>query len=135
MRAARERPGARVVLRYLLLQLPGWVLVALLLLALAARTQVPDWALWAAGVLWLLKDVALFPMVWRAYAGTGGWPFSPVGQCGVAVGDLAPRGLVRVRGEIWQAVAASDNPIRTGSAVQVVGREGLTLRVQVRARR
>jgi membrane protein implicated in regulation of membrane protease activity len=135
MSAARERPGARVVLRYLLLQLPGWVLVALLLLALAARTQVPDWALWLAGVLWLLKDLVLFPPVWRAYAGTGGWPFSPVGSSGVAVGEIAPRGLVRVRGETWQAVADSNASIKAGSPVRVIGRDGLTLRVQVRARR
>jgi membrane protein implicated in regulation of membrane protease activity len=131
MSPARERPGARVALRYLLLQLPGWVLVALLLVALAARTQVPDWALWSAGALWLLKDLALFPLVWRAYAGTGGWPFSPVGHGGVAIGELAPRGLVRVRGETWQAFAA-DAPIPAGSPVRVTGRDGLILRVEVR---
>lgn len=121
-----------MVLRYLLLQLPGWVLVALLLLALAARTEVPDWALWSAGAFWLLKDLALFPLVWRAYAATGGWPFSPVGHCGVALGELDPRGLVRVRGETWQALAASDTPIPSGAPVEVIGRDGLILLVQVR---
>lgn len=125
-----DRPSARVVLRYTLLQVPGWLLIVLLLLALDARTPVPAWTLWLAGGLWLVKDIALFPLVWRAYAGTGGWPFSPVGHRGVALRDLAPRGLVRVRGETWQAVAEEGAPIPAGAGVQVTSRDGLILRVQ-----
>jgi membrane-bound serine protease (ClpP class) len=47
---------------------------------------------------------------------------------GVARGALAPAGKVFVRGELWNAVA--EEPVSAGQAVEVVGQEGLTLRVR-----
>jgi membrane-bound serine protease (ClpP class) len=52
-----------------------------------------------------------------------------VGRVGVATSDLAPTGTVQVDGEVWSALA-TDGEIRAGAAVQVVGVEGVTLRVQ-----
>jgi membrane-bound serine protease (ClpP class) len=51
-----------------------------------------------------------------------------LGEDGVATSDLAPRGTVRVRGEEWSAVA-DPSPIRAGETVEVLGVEGITLRV------
>jgi|SRR5262245_5294855 len=51
-----------------------------------------------------------------------------VGQVGEAATPLAPRGQVRVRGEIWQAQSA--DPVAAGSAVEVVHVRGLTLEVR-----
>lgn len=51
-----------------------------------------------------------------------------IGQDGVATSDLALRGTVRVRGEDWSAVAEV-GPIRAGETVEVLGVEGITLRV------
>ncbi len=51
-----------------------------------------------------------------------------LGQDGVATSDLAPRGTIRVAGEDWSAVAEA-GPIGAGEAVEVLGVEGLTLRV------
>jgi membrane-bound serine protease (ClpP class) len=51
-----------------------------------------------------------------------------VGATGEAREELAPEGLVFVRGALWKAVAAS-GPIPVGSPVQVVGRNGLQLEV------
>jgi len=51
-----------------------------------------------------------------------------IGAAGVATSDLAPSGQVRVRGEVWTATA-QESPIRQGDAVQVVGIEGLRVRV------
>ncbi len=48
------------------------------------------------------------------------------GEEAVAITDLAPRGEVRVRGELWSAQAAHD-PIGAGTHVRVVGRDGLKL--------
>jgi Membrane-bound serine protease (ClpP class) len=53
---------------------------------------------------------------------------SMVGALGVAREELAPEGLVFVSGALWKAVAAPE-PIHTGSAVRVVGRDGLQLKV------
>jgi membrane-bound serine protease (ClpP class) len=51
-----------------------------------------------------------------------------VGATGEAREELSPEGLVFVRGALWKAVA-SGGPIPIGSAVQVVGRNGLKLEV------
>ncbi len=50
------------------------------------------------------------------------------GAEGVALSDLDPEGLVRVHGEDWSAVAVNA-PVRSGAAVQVVGRAGVHLQV------
>src|SRR6267143_3191461 len=52
---------------------------------------------------------------------------SLVGAVGEAREQLAPEGLVFVRGALWKATA--DSPIPAGSAVRVVGRQGLELQV------
>jgi membrane-bound serine protease (ClpP class) len=51
-----------------------------------------------------------------------------LGTVGEAREDLAPEGLVFVKGALWRAVA-SPQPITAGSPVKVVGRNGLQLEV------
>ncbi|OLC26737.1 MAG: hypothetical protein AUG06_02230 [Actinobacteria bacterium 13_1_20CM_2_65_11] len=51
-----------------------------------------------------------------------------VGAKGEAREELAPEGLVFVRGALWKAVA-SNGPIHVGTPVRVVGRKGLQLQV------
>jgi membrane-bound serine protease (ClpP class) len=51
-----------------------------------------------------------------------------VGATGEAREQLAPEGLVFVRGALWRAVA-KDGPIPVGTPVRVVGRKGLQLEV------
>jgi membrane-bound serine protease (ClpP class) len=51
-----------------------------------------------------------------------------IGSRGEAREELAPEGLVFVRGALWRAVA-SKGPISSGSEVQVIGRKGLQLEV------
>ena len=51
-----------------------------------------------------------------------------VGAEGVAVSDCRPRGRVRVRGEVWQAVCADG--AGAGEPVVVEGVSGLTLQVR-----
>jgi membrane-bound serine protease (ClpP class) len=51
-----------------------------------------------------------------------------LGQDGVATSDLTLRGTVRVGGEDWSAIAEV-GPIGAGETVEVIGVEGITLRV------
>jgi membrane-bound serine protease (ClpP class) len=53
---------------------------------------------------------------------------SLLGQEGVATSDLTLHGTVRVCGEDWSAVA-DVGPIKAGETVEVLGVEGITLRV------
>jgi membrane-bound serine protease (ClpP class) len=51
-----------------------------------------------------------------------------VGTRGRAVSALTPEGVVRIKGELWQAIAAV-GPINPGEEITVVEQEGLTLTV------
>ena len=54
-----------------------------------------------------------------------------IGHSGVATSDLSPSGTVRVESEIWSAVSESGF-IATGEQIEVVGVEGVTLKVKNR---
>ena len=51
------------------------------------------------------------------------------GATGTALSDLDPNGQVRVRSEVWSAIAEEEG-IRQGDSVQVVSVDGLSLRVR-----
>jgi membrane-bound serine protease (ClpP class) len=55
-----------------------------------------------------------------------------VGQRAVVIERLAPDGSVRLGDEIWRAIA--NTPVEAGSAVEITGVEGLTLRVRPMAK-
>ena len=86
-----------------------------------------------AAIIAALVTVAFFVFfirkVWTARrrpVTTGGEAL--MGARGEAREELAPEGLVFVRGALWKAVAAN-GPIHVGTPVRVVGRKGLQLQV------
>lgn len=124
--------SARVVVRYVLVQMPAVALLGLILLLVEQWLDIPGWLAWGLLALWVAKDVILFPFVWRAYDWDSARDASSmVGARGVAEDRLAPAGYVRVRGELWQAeVTAGGPPINQGECVRVRGIRGLTLLVR-----
>jgi membrane-bound serine protease (ClpP class) len=54
-----------------------------------------------------------------------------VGTSGRAVSELNPEGTVIIKGELWQAIAASP-PVNSGELITVVAQEDLTLTVDRR---
>jgi membrane-bound ClpP family serine protease len=54
---------------------------------------------------------------------------SMVGALGQVVSRLSPRGLVKIRGELWNATS-SEGDIEAGESVVVVGERGLKLIVK-----
>jgi len=128
------RPTPRVVLRYILLQVPGVLGVSLALLALRLWLELSWW--WVGGglLVWVIKDAVLFPFVWPSYAEQGGSAedrYSLVGQQGVVAVRLEPGGMVRLRGERWQARLVEENTsLEVGAPMEVVQVEGLTLLVR-----
>ena len=130
-----ERKGwsAKVVLRYALLQIPFTALVIVVLILLRKWVNIPIWFICALVALLVIKDIALYPFVWRAYD-----PESPAltnqmeGAQGIAIEDLHPIGYVEIGAERWQAEVTGDGPsIRRGQRVRVQGIRGLTLLVQL----
>jgi membrane protein implicated in regulation of membrane protease activity len=124
--------SGRVVLRYAVLQVPG-LLAAGVITALLARWGVlPGDYTWVVLVLWILKDVLLFPFVWRAYDWEEpGQTGSMIGKRGRVTRKLAPSGYVQIGGELWIAEAAEPMPpIEEGTWITVERAEGLRLFVR-----
>lgn len=128
----RRRAKQRPVLRYALLQIPDIVVAALALAALYRWWGLGPGIAWGLFALWVAKDVAMYPLLRRALAGgrehVGAAAL--LGCEGVVEAALAPRGKVRVRGEVWQAVSASGDEIAPGTLVRVLAVRGLELQVE-----
>jgi membrane-bound serine protease (ClpP class) len=92
----------------------------------------PVWLFWSIIGFWIVKDVVLFPFVWRAYDWErSGRSRSMIGERGIAKERLAPRGYVQVHGELWRAVVINgETPIERGQSVKIVQMDGLTLFVE-----
>lgn len=131
-RHLRLPPFDRVLLRYLTLQVPGWILALVVLLAV--RRWVDLSVPLAGGILALLiiKDFLLYPFLRGAYAAEGRHGTELlVGAQGVVTEPITACGYVRVRGELWRAEPTDATPpIPTGSRVVVVAARGLTLIVR-----
>lgn len=123
-------PAAGTLRRYLLFQVPGWLVVGIGL-ALAIRWwDLPlPWAL-AGLAAWLAKDALLYPIVRRAYEPNGLAPHGPIGERGVADTAIDGEGWVRIGPERWRARRAPGAaPIAPGEAVRVVRLRGHELEV------
>ena len=53
--------SARTLLRYILLQLPGWILMLLLLMLLDRWVGLSNWLIAIVFACWVGKDVIMFP--------------------------------------------------------------------------
>jgi membrane protein implicated in regulation of membrane protease activity len=130
----RERLTLKVMLRYALIQLPGTALLVLVILLINRWwVTVPLWLGLGIVGLAIVKDLVLFPLLWRSY--TGGDPDDPssmIGRRGIVIARLDPEGYVRVRGELWRAeTVEKDRPVEEGRSVAVVGVRGLKLYVRI----
>lgn len=121
-----------VLRRYVLLQVPEWVLFGIVVLSLYWWADLPVSVVAGLLVVWIAKDFALYPWLRASYQVDTRMPVERlVGKSAVATQALAPRGYVRVHGELWRAEATEiDVRIGTGTTVEVVGASGITLIVR-----
>jgi membrane protein implicated in regulation of membrane protease activity len=120
-------------LRYCLFQLPGALAVAGLLFLLVRWWDLAPRTAALLLLLWVAKDLALYPFVRRAYeARSGGGAAALVGALATARERLDPEGYVRVGHELWRA-RVRGSPAEQGASVRVVEVRGLTLVVEVAA--
>ena len=122
----------RVLVRYTLLQLPALAVIILVLVLIRRWLSIPWWLSWGFVALWVLKDIALFPFVWRSYDSDRSQDAnSMIGARGIAKERLAPSGYVEAGGALWQAqVMEGARPIEKGESVQVREIRGLILLVE-----
>jgi membrane protein implicated in regulation of membrane protease activity len=134
----RERPGRDAIpmstfLRYLFFQIPGWVITAVVALALFHWEIVPAWLALLGFFGLMVKDLVFYPLLRSAYeTKVQSGSAALVGKKGVTQDDLAPEGYIRINLELWRAVAESSGQIiRSGTEVEVVRAEGMKLVVRV----
>jgi membrane-bound ClpP family serine protease len=123
------RDGDRPFGKFLLASVPGWVIAIVAVVVLSQSGAVTLWPLLVLLAIWITTDIATFPR-WRRYYESEASTRRIVGEHGVAVSELAPRGFARVRGELWQVRAVDDAAIRQGDHVRVSAIRGLELLVE-----
>ena len=128
----KQKGSARVLMKYLLLQIPMLSLVIVVLFLAQRYMGLPAWVAWGGSVLWLAKDMLMFPLVRLAYdnknPNTAHWMSGIQGR---AVEMLDNSGYVLVGGVLWWAeVDGARRPIHKGERVRVQGSRGLVLLVQ-----
>ena len=118
--------------RYLLFEVPGWIVAAGVLALLVHLEQLTPRTAWILLAIFVLKDFALYPVlrVGHLPAPRDG-SSSLVGALGTARVPIDPIGWVRVGSELWRAeLARGQMPVEAGAAVRVVAVDQLTLRVE-----
>jgi membrane protein implicated in regulation of membrane protease activity len=128
----RSRDGLLVLGKYLLFQVPGWLVVGSLAWAAHGWFGLHAWLAIGAFAAFVVKDAVLFRFVRDAYA-VRPRPAAAglLGAHGVAQEPIAPEGFVRVGHELWRArLAPGAAPIPAGAPIRVESLEGLTLRVR-----
>ena len=107
-------------------------MAALVLLVLRHNQMISSFGAAICFGAWMLKDWILYPWLKSAYEvshRTGSK--ARIGCKGVAESQLAPEGFVRVRGELWRAVATpGDLNISTGIKVEIVDADGMKIFVR-----
>ncbi len=117
--------GMIVVGSFLAFPLPGWELLSAQAVASARQTLIAV-ALVMSGIFGFVVYKVAQARRLKVRAG----PEQLLGKIGTVVSDLAPRGEVKIEGQIWRAEAPEVVVVKRGEHVEVVGREGLLLRVK-----
>jgi membrane-bound ClpP family serine protease len=123
--------SSRVYIRYALFQLPGTVILISIMLLLQYYIGF-DWSVfWIILVAWVIKDILMFPFIWRSYdQSSSGTMVDMKGKEAIVTRKLDPEGYVRVGRELWYAILDDGENAEKGEEVSVVNRNGLKLIVQ-----
>ena len=121
---ALARIGLVIVGSFIALPLPGWELEAASAVD-AARQTLISVALVMSGIFGFVVYKVAQARRMKVKAG----PEQFIGMTGTVVAPLAPKGEVKVEGQIWKAETTGEH-VQSGAQVEIVGREGLILKVK-----
>lgn len=95
--------------------------------------HIPLWVLIIVMIAWAVYTVTTYRMGSRALRRKPvHGPAAMLGSEGKVASSLVPEGMVRIKGELWQAKSTSGR-MDTGEKVIVVGQDGLKLTVRRRS--
>jgi membrane-bound serine protease (ClpP class) len=117
--------GMIIIGSFLAFPLPGWELLSAKAVESARQTLISV-ALVMSGIFGFVVYKVAQARRMKIKAGPEQLP----GKIGAVISDLAPRGEVKIEGQIWRAEAVEGAVVKQGEQVEVVGREGLILRVK-----
>jgi membrane-bound serine protease (ClpP class) len=109
---------------FLAFPLPGWELLSIKAVE-SARLTLISIALVMSGIFGAVVYKVAQARGMKIRSG----PEQLIGKIGTAFSELAPRGEVKIEGQIWKAQTL-EGVVRQGEPVEVVSREGLVLRVK-----
>ena len=116
--------GMVIVGSFLAFPLPGWQLLAAKSVETGRETLI-SLALVMSGIF----GFVVYKVAQARRRKVKGGPEELVGKVGTVVSVLAPKGEVRIEGQFWRAESVSGE-VKEGEQVEIVGREGLTLKVK-----
>jgi membrane protein implicated in regulation of membrane protease activity len=131
MVALQSVPRRRVLRRYLLFQLPDAAAGAVVLALLVNFDVISPPVGWVLFAVWIGKEIALYPLVRRAYEPTPETVTELlIGRTGVVTAALDENGFVRVGPELWRARSAPGAAVApVGTVVRVDAVDGYTVEV------
>lgn len=119
----------KIVMKYLLLQIPSTILLILIVIIVNKTVRLPLWLSWGIIIASILKDIVLFPFVWRSY--DSGSTHAITGSHGIVAEPLSPEGYVRIHDQLWQAkLTKGYGFLEKGKAVLVKDVRGIKLIVE-----
>jgi len=118
--------GMIILGSFLAFPLPGWELLSVKAVESARQTLIAV-ALVMSGIFGLVVYKVAQARRMKVKVG----PEQLLGKVGTAISPLEPRGEIRVEAQIWRAESLGGH-VKQGASVEVVGREGLILRVKPR---
>ncbi len=116
--------------RYFLFQIPSLTIVSIISYFVYLYFELPVWIAALMVVLWIVKDIIMFPFVWKSYSLESEHNSKLVGKTGITLTDLDPKGSVRVNGEIWRAINMEKQKIAKGKQILVKAINGMELQVK-----
>jgi membrane protein implicated in regulation of membrane protease activity len=117
--------------RYMLFQVPGWLIDVAVLAALIEWWALPLWAALGIFALLVVKDFVLYPFLRVGYETKEKSGIERlIGERGVVKQRLDPEGYVLVQGELWKARSTTTQPLEPGTRVLIAASEGMLLQVE-----
>ncbi len=115
------------IIKYLLLQIPALILLICIVLWFYLSGVLSLIWFMLIVLIWVMKDVLLFFVVWKAYDTS---KKIPVSERGMTIENLDPDGYIEVGSELWRATCTQKNQtIKKGREVKIIAIKGLTLEV------
>ena len=123
----KDKITKRIIIRYILFQVPGLVVLILVMMLIRHWITVPHIIFYGIMSAWVIKDIILFFYTWRAYIPKT--YDAMIGKQGITLERIIDTGYINISGEQWNALNRSESPLEKGQEILVVERKGLTLLV------